>query len=70
MRPGESGVVLDFEGGQHFIDKIQNLGIRQGKKITKVSSHFWKGPQTVAIDKSQVAIGHGMATRIFVEVER
>lgn len=70
MKPGESGVITEIQGGHGLIRKIQSMGLRPGKKITKVSSHFWRGPQTVEIDNLQVAIGFGMAKRIFVQVER
>ncbi len=70
MKPGESGVITEIQGGHGLIRKIQSMGLRPGKKITKVSSHFWRGPQTVEIDNLQVAIGFGMAKRIFVEVQR
>jgi len=46
MRPGESGVIKQFSGGYGLVRRLQSMGIREGKKITKVSSHFWRGPQT------------------------
>lgn len=70
MRHGESGIVEEMPGGHGFIRKLQSLGVRQGKKIIKVSSHFWRGPQTIEIDNMQIAIGFGMAKRILVEVKR
>lgn len=70
MKPGESGIIISLEGGFGMTEKLQNMGVRLGKNITKVSSHFWRGPQTVKIGNSQVAIGFGMAKRIFIEVER
>ncbi len=70
MQPGESGIIAEIQGGRGFMSRIQNMGIRPGKKITKISSHFWRGPQTVEIDNLQVAIGFGMARRIFVKIER
>jgi ferrous iron transport protein A len=70
MQPGESGIIKEIQGGYGLIRKIQSMGLRPGKKITKVSSHFWRGPQTVEIDNLQIAIGFGMAKRIFVEVKR
>ncbi len=70
LRPGESGLIKDFQGGHGFIGKLQGLGVRQGKRIIKVSSHFWRGPQTVEVDNVQIAIGFGMAKRIMVIVER
>jgi len=68
MKPNESGVIEELKGGQDFMRKIQNMGIRPGKKIIKVSSHFMRGPQTVKIGNMRVAIGFGMAKKIFVKV--
>ena len=70
MKPGETGVIVDMQGGFGMINRVQSMGIRIGKKIKKTGAHFWRGPQTVMVDNFQVAIGYGMATRIFVEVER
>jgi ferrous iron transport protein A len=70
MQPGESGVITEIHGGHGFERKIQSMGIRPGKRIIKVSSHFWRGPQTIEIGNLQVAIGFGMAKKIFVQVER
>jgi ferrous iron transport protein A len=70
MHPGEFGIIMEIRGGHGLTRKIQGLGIRPGKKITKVSSHFWRGPQTIEIDNIQIAIGFGMAKRILVQAER
>lgn len=70
MKPGESGVIIEVQGGFQMAKRIQSMGIRPGKKITKVSSHFWRGPQTLQVDKAQIAIGFGMSRRIMIEVER
>jgi len=70
MQPGETGIVEEMQGGYGYIRKLQSMGVRSGKKITKVSSHFWRGPQTVEVDNVQIAIGFGMAKRIIVEVKR
>ncbi len=70
MQPGETGIVKEIQGGQGFIRKLQSMGLRPGKKIAKVSSHFWRGPQTVKIGNIQIAIGFGMARKISVEVKR
>ncbi len=70
MQAGESGTVVGLEGGTGFIQRLQNLGIRSGKKITKLSAHFWRGPVTVQVGGACVALGFGMAGRVMVEVER
>jgi ferrous iron transport protein A len=68
MQAGESGLITEIRGGHGLERKIQSMGIRPGKKIVKVSSHFWRGPQTIEIDNLHIAIGFGIAQRIFVRV--
>jgi len=70
MEPNETGIIIEIRGGHGFIRKIQGMGLRPGKRIKKVSSHFWRGPQTVKVDNLQVAMGFGMAKKILIEVER
>ncbi len=70
LRPGELGLVETINGGQGVMRKLQSFGIRQGKRIVKVSSHFWRGPQTVEIGTMHIAIGFGMAKKIIVTVKR
>jgi len=67
---GESGVVVDIQGGYGLIRRLESLGIRVGKKVTKVSSQFMRGPVTVRIDNYQVALGFGMARKVLVEIEK
>ena len=69
LKTGESGVVVGLEGGFGFMRRIQSLGIREGKRVTKVSSSFWRGPQTVTVDGMEVAIGFGMAKKVLIEAE-
>lgn len=69
MRAGQSGKVVRIAGGVGLENRLNSLGIRPGKRITKLSSMFMRGPITIQVDRSQVAIGYGMAGRILVEVE-
>ncbi|MBL7157606.1 MAG: ferrous iron transport protein A [Candidatus Omnitrophica bacterium] len=70
MKRGETGIVVDIEGGFGATSRIQSMGIRIGKEIKKIEANFWRGPQTVLVDKFKVAIGFGIATKILVEVKR
>lgn len=70
LKSGQKGVVIEVQGGLGLIRRLESMGIRPGKKITKISAQFWRGPQIVKVDNSQVAIGFGMAGRILIEVER
>lgn len=69
MKVGDSGSVVSLQGGQGFILRLQNLGIRPGKKLTKTGANFWRGPVTVEVGGANVALGFGMASKIMVEVK-
>ena len=56
-------------GGYGFINRLNALGIRLCKKITKVSSMLMRGPIIVDVDNMTIAIGYGMAQKIMVEVD-
>jgi len=68
MQAGQSGIVVQIQGGRGLISRLNALGIRPGKRITKVSSMLMRGPVTIQVDGAQVAIGFGMANRIIVEL--
>ena len=70
MEIGESGTVVEIVGGYGLIRRLDALGIRPGKKITKISSMLFHGPVTLKVDNSQVAVGFGMAKKIIVEVDK
>ncbi len=68
MQAGQSGIVAQIQGGHGLISRLSALGIRPGKKITKVGSMFMRGPVIVQLDSTQVAIGFGMANKVIVEL--
>ena len=69
MHARQVGKIVEILGGHSMIARLSALGIRPGKKITKISSIFLHGPVTVQVDQAQVAIGFGMASHIIVELE-
>ena len=85
MKVGQTGTVvqvlsdLGFIGhrgsgfmrrhGPGFVQRLEALGIRPGKKVAKVSSTLFRGPVTLRVDNAEVAVGFGMANRIIVEVD-
>jgi len=70
MRPGQSGMVVQIQGGSGLFNRLNALGIMPGKKITKISSMIARGPVTIEVDRVQVAIGFGMANKIIIELAR
>ena len=70
MKLGQSGRVVEIQGGFGVVRHLGSLGIRVGKRITKISAQIWRGPQVIKIDNIQIALGFGMSKRVLVELEK
>jgi len=69
MQSGQSGKVVQIQGGYGLVNRLNAMGIRPGKRITKVSSMLMRGPVTIQSGNTQLALGFGMANKIIVELE-
>ena len=70
MQTGQSGRVVEIQGGFGVVDRLNALGIIPGKRITKISSMLARGPVAIQVDRVQLAIGYGMANKIIVQLDQ
>jgi ferrous iron transport protein A len=70
MKTGQTGIVVEVLGGHGLIRRLDALGIRPGKKVAKLSSTLFRGPVTLRVNNTQVAVGFGMAKKIIVEPDK
>ena len=70
MKVGQTGKVVRLDGGRGFIRRLEALGIRPGGRVTKVNSMLFRGPIVLKVGSGQVAVGFGMANRIWVEPDK
>jgi len=70
MKTGQTGTVVEVLGGHGLIRRLDALGIRPGKKVTKLSSTLFRGPVILRVNNTQVAVGFGMARKIIVEADK
>jgi ferrous iron transport protein A len=70
MRTGQTGTVVEVLGGHGLVRRLDSLGIRPGRQVTKVSTTLFHGPVTLKVNSSRVAVGFGMAKRIVVKVDK
>jgi len=84
LRDGESGIINSIKvsrgGGQGkrrrvrrgwgFRKRLEDMGLTPGTRVRVVKSAPFHGPLEVYVRGSRLAIGRGMAERIFVEVKR
>ena len=69
LRRGEEGSVVFIQKGMTFRRRLNAMGITPGIKLRKIGDAFLKGPVTVQVGNGRMAIGFGMAARIFLQVE-
>jgi len=60
--------VANISGGWGVRQRLGCLGIHPGDMITIKRSAIMQGPILIKIHGNQVALGRGVASRIFVEV--
>lgn len=70
MRKNEKGKLVRIENGTGLVKRLESMGLWVGKKIERTTALFLKGPITVRVGSTRIALGRGIAEKIFVEVER
>ena len=74
LKKGESGTVKSISAGRGkgggFEKRLMDMGLTPGTRVTVVKSAPFHGPFEVIVRGSRLALGRGMAERIFVEVEQ
>lgn len=68
IKDGDWCVITRMPHGEAAL-RLEALGLRPGKRIQKVSGMPFNGPVTICVDGRQVAIGHGVASRIAVRTD-
>jgi Fe2+ transport system protein FeoA len=77
LRNGETGTVTSIKSGRGrgrgrgwgFEKRLMDMGLTPGTRVTVVKSAPFHGPLEILVRGSRLALGRGMAERIFVETE-
>lgn len=67
MSRGRDGIILKVSGGPGAIRRLENMGMRVGQRVTKVSGMPLRGPVVVQSGGTRIGLGHGMARKVIVE---
>ncbi len=70
LRAGNTGQIVAIEGGRGAKRNVENIGIRVGKTIKKISQQLGRGPVVIQSGKAEIALGFGMAQKVLVEVKK
>jgi len=69
IRENQKAKVLEISGGRILQHRMMSMGIYPGREITKLSHFALRGPVAVRVGRSVLALGHGVAAKIIVEIE-
>ena len=67
LETNQSGKVIEFTAGPRLVHRLEEMGIRAGKKVTKISGMPLRGPVVIQVGGTRIALGHGMAMKVIVE---
>ena len=67
LDPNEEAEVVNINGGWVMKTRLKDLGILEGQRIKRISRVGLGGPVIILVNRAQVAIGAGMASRIMVK---
>jgi Fe2+ transport system protein FeoA len=78
LRNGETATVTSIKAGHRrghgrgwgFEKRLMDMGLTPGTRVTVVKSAPFHGPLEILVRGSRLALGRGMAERIFVEIEK
>jgi ferrous iron transport protein A len=66
LESGEQGIIAALEGGWGMQQRLRSMGLAEGQMIEKLSALALGGPIVILVNRTQVAIGRGMARKIRV----
>ncbi|MBD3246182.1 MAG: ferrous iron transport protein A [Candidatus Omnitrophica bacterium] len=64
----KSARVVAISGGAGLRKKLQDLGIREGTVVRKVTRLFTHGPIVVRAGSTEIALGRGMASKVEIQL--
>lgn len=68
MKKNQKGRVAAISAGHNLENRLMSMGIYKGSQITKLSHFALRGPVTIKVGRSVLALGHDMAGKVTVEV--
>jgi len=69
MNEGQKGIIAEVCGGSSVQARMMSLGIHPGRQVTKLSHFALRGPVAIRVGRSVIALGHGVAGKIIVQIE-
>ncbi|MGS0764115.1 FeoA family protein [Syntrophomonas curvata] len=66
LLPGQQATIIGINKGEAARNRLLAMGITPGSNITLLASHPFRGPLTVAIGNTRLALGREIASAVEV----
>ncbi len=70
LKPGERGTVAFAFGGRGLVRRLAEMGLTPGTEVKTVRSAPFHGPLEIEVRGSSLALGYGVASKVFVKKQR
>ena len=70
MKTRQIGTIIEIEGGSALEKRLAAMGVNIGKHAIKLSGFVLRGPVAIKVGRTVVALGHGMASKVWVNLDR
>ncbi|MFQ6087186.1 MAG: ferrous iron transport protein A [Candidatus Bathyarchaeia archaeon] len=67
LKPGERGTVAFAFGGRGLVRRLAEMGLTPGTEVKIVRSAPFHGPLEIEVRGSSLALGYGVASKVFVK---
>ena len=67
MKDGQSGKISFIRGGHNVLQRLLDMGLTPSTKITLIKAAPFEGPIQIFVRGSRLALGRGIASKVFVD---
>jgi DtxR family Mn-dependent transcriptional regulator len=69
LKEGQRGKISFIRGGHNVLQRLLDMGLTPGTRITVVKIAPFEGPVELLVRSSKLALGRGIVSKVFVDVE-
>jgi DtxR family Mn-dependent transcriptional regulator len=67
LKEGQAGKIFFIRGGHNVLQRLLDMGLTPGTKITLIKAAPFEGPIEILVRSSKLALGRGIASKVFVD---
>jgi DtxR family Mn-dependent transcriptional regulator len=69
LKEGQCGRVFFIRGGHNVLQRLLDMGLTPSTSISVIKAAPFEGPVEILVRGSRLALGRGIASKVFVDME-